>query len=98
MLSVHKIALGVFLLLLLFVVIQPAAADIYRYVDANGRVHFTDTPTHGRYNMYLKEKVSGDTSNRSYLDIIHHPHPPPAHGTTDPVPHTSCKESRRQPK
>lgn len=67
---VPKIACGILLLVPLLVVIPPADADIYRYVDASGRVHFTDTPTHGRYNMYLKEKVSGQDSNRSYLDII----------------------------
>jgi len=54
----------------LFVVIPPADADIYRYVDASGRVHFTDTPTHGRYDMYMKEEVPVKASNRSYLDII----------------------------
>lgn len=70
MTPVCKIALGLALLIPLLVVIPPAAADIYRYVDANGRVHFTDTPTHGRYDMYLKEKLTAATSNRSYLDII----------------------------
>lgn len=29
--------------------------DIYKYVDANGVVHFTDNPTTSRYNLYLKE-------------------------------------------
>ena len=67
---VPKTACGLLLLVTLLVVIPPADADIYRYVDASGRVHFTDTPTHGRYNMYLKEKVSVQDSNRSYLDII----------------------------
>ncbi len=70
MTPVCKIALGMALLIPLLVVIPPAEADIYRYVDANGRVHFTDTPTHGRYDMYLKEKLTAETSNRSYLDII----------------------------
>ncbi len=52
-------------------VISPADADIYRYVDANGRVHFTDTPTHGRWNMYSKGKSSCQSSgHHSYLDII----------------------------
>ena len=50
--------------------VSPANADIYRYVDANGRVQFTDTPTHGRWNMYRKEGSSGGTTHRSYLDII----------------------------
>ncbi len=70
MTHVCKLALGTFLFLPLLMVITPAEADIYRYVDASGRVHFTDTPTHARYDMYLKEKVSAETSNRSYFDII----------------------------
>jgi soluble lytic murein transglycosylase len=31
-------------------------ADIYKYVDANGVVHFTNTPTSSHYNLYLKER------------------------------------------
>ena len=70
MILVRNIAFLVVLLMSLFVVIPPADADIYRYVDASGRVHFTDTPTHGRYDMYLKEEAPVKASNRSYLDII----------------------------
>ena len=70
MILVRNIAFLVVLLMSLFVVIPPADADIYRYVDASGRVHFTDTPTHGRYDMYMKEETPVKASNRSYLDII----------------------------
>jgi len=70
MILVRNIAFVVVLLMSLFVVIPLADADIYRYVDASGRVHFTDTPTHGRYDMYMKEKAPVKASNRSYLDII----------------------------
>jgi len=70
MILVRNIAFLVVLLMSLFVVIPPADADIYRYVDASGRVHFTDTPTHGRYDMYMKEEAPVKASNRSYLDII----------------------------
>lgn len=70
MTHVCKIAFGTLLFLPLLMVITPAQADIYRYVDASGRVHFTDTPTHTSYDIYLKEKVSAGASNRSYLDII----------------------------
>ena len=31
-------------------------ADIYRYIDAQGVVHFTNTPTDQGYTLYLKEK------------------------------------------
>jgi soluble lytic murein transglycosylase-like protein len=70
MILLRNIAFVVVLLMSLFVVIPPADADIYRYVDASGRVHFTDTPTHGRYDMYMKEEAPVKASNRSYLDII----------------------------
>ncbi len=39
----------------------PARADIYRYVDENGIVYFTNTPTDHRYSFYRKEK--GGTSS-----------------------------------
>lgn len=54
----------------LFAGVSPADADIYRYVDANGRIQFTDTPTHGRWNMYRKEGASSGATDRSYRDII----------------------------
>jgi soluble lytic murein transglycosylase len=65
-----KIYLACLLVLPLLLVVSPADADIYRYVDADGRVHFTDTPTHGQWNMYLKEVAPEGSANRSYLDII----------------------------
>lgn len=59
------------ILILPFVLgISPANADIYRYVDANGKVHFTDTPTHGRWDMYRKEAPVVGTGHRSYNDLI----------------------------
>lgn len=33
-------------------------ADIYRYVDENGVIHFTNTPTSSRFNLYLKDSGS----------------------------------------
>lgn len=52
--------------------ISPARADIYRYVDAAGVVHFTNTPTQSNYRFYRKEKSSsgGVADVRSYLDLI----------------------------
>lgn len=58
--------------LCLFAGISPAFADIYRYVDADGRLHFTNTPTHGYYQFYRKEAGSANPTIRSYLDIIRH--------------------------
>ncbi len=50
--------------------ISQANADIYRYVDAAGNVHFTDTPTHGRWSMYLKERAPVGVKSQSYRDLI----------------------------
>jgi len=63
--------------LLLFSVVTfighpPALADIYRYVDADGVVHFTNTPTHGQWNFYRKEVGPANPEMVSYRDIIRH--------------------------
>ena len=67
---IRKILIAVVFFVPLLAAITPADADIYRYVDANGKVQFTDTPTHGRWDMYRKDKVSASNGHRSYLDII----------------------------
>lgn len=45
-------------LILLFTLSPAVWADIYKYVDANGVVHFTNTPTSNHYKLYLKERRS----------------------------------------
>jgi soluble lytic murein transglycosylase-like protein len=37
-----------------------AQADIYRYVDADGTLHFTNVPQDSRYKIYLKERRKPD--------------------------------------
>ncbi len=69
MFFVRKTVIGL-TLLLLPMGITPADADIYKYVDASGVVHFTDTPTHGRWNMYRKDKGFAGVQLRSYGEII----------------------------
>lgn len=39
----------------LVLVIAPCAADIFRFVDAQGSVHFTNIPGDSRYKLYMKE-------------------------------------------
>jgi hypothetical protein len=49
------------LLLLLWAISAGIAqADIYRYVDADGTVHFTNVPQDSRFKIYLKEKKTPD--------------------------------------
>jgi soluble lytic murein transglycosylase len=46
-------------------------ADIYRYVDTNGVMHFTDTPTNSQFHFFMKEKRQ-KTSTGSVTDLIQH--------------------------
>ncbi|MBW2265779.1 MAG: DUF4124 domain-containing protein, partial [Deltaproteobacteria bacterium] len=50
---------------LLYVLIQclvlsapvPIQADIYRYVDSDGTIHFSNVPTSQKYEVYIYEVV-----------------------------------------
>ena len=61
-------------LVVLFVVVLPVQADIYRYIDENGVMHFTNTPTSSiqKYRLFLKEKsrVTRWYSSEKYDDLI----------------------------
>jgi soluble lytic murein transglycosylase-like protein len=52
-----KIIRGCWLLVLLLIAGagEEACADIYKYVDQNGVVHFTNTPTQSHYTFFRKE-------------------------------------------
>ena len=39
---------------LFFLPAQPAAADIYMYIDSQGVMHFTNVPTSSDYKIYIK--------------------------------------------
>jgi len=48
-------------------------SDIYRYVDQNGVIHFTDNPTSEKYNLYIREhngKVSVQDLIRHYAGVF----------------------------
>ena len=50
-------------------------ADIYRYVDANGVMHFTNAPTSssGDFKLFLRERTRPEPSwyyNEKYDDLI----------------------------
>lgn len=40
----------------------PLSADIYRYIDKEGVMHFTNVPTSSRYQLYIKGRSSGSYS------------------------------------
>ena len=46
----------VFGLVLLAVAAAPASADIYRYIDEEGRAHFSDVRVDSRYELFLKTR------------------------------------------
>ncbi len=49
-----------------------AHADIYMYVDRNGVMHFTNTPTSSRYKLYIRGRNSRSThySTTKYDELI----------------------------
>ena len=49
-----------------------AHADIFRYVDADGTVHFTNVPNDSRYKVYLKEKKRPDPVTDTLASEIRH--------------------------
>ena len=61
-------------LISLFVLVLPLQADIFRYIDENGVMHFTNTPTSSiqRYRLFIKERppVIRSYSTEQYDDLI----------------------------
>jgi soluble lytic murein transglycosylase-like protein len=53
------------LVVLLGAIAKPAPADIYRYVDEDGVIHFSNTPTHYRFRLYIRET---NLDYRAYFD------------------------------
>ncbi len=36
--------------------VESGHADIYKYIDSNGVLHFTNVPTSSNYRLYIKER------------------------------------------
>jgi hypothetical protein len=50
---------------LLVSVAKPIYADIYRYVDEDGVIHFSNVPNHYRYRLYISD---GKMDYQAYFD------------------------------
>ena len=68
--------IGIFSLALVVLlgVVLPVEADIYRYIDENGVMHFTNVPTSSiqNYKLFLKEKpqITDRYSTEKYDSLI----------------------------
>jgi len=49
---------------------SPVMADIYRHVDENGVVHFTNVPTGGEYSFYAEEQEKAGTQD--LVQLVRH--------------------------
>jgi soluble lytic murein transglycosylase len=52
----------------LVAVAAPVAADVYRYIDSRGVLHFSNVPTCGEYELYVPEGQSGEASSGRRFD------------------------------
>lgn len=55
------------------VCLNTAFADIYMYIDSNGTVNFTNTPTTSNCKLYIREtpkKIKPGSNTQKYDDII----------------------------
>lgn len=59
----HAIIFAFVLPVLLFSFVMGPEAAIYRYVDAEGRIHFTNVPTSTSFRFYMDESGSESIAN-----------------------------------
>lgn len=45
-------------------------ADIYMYIDSEGVLHFTNTPTTSQYRLYIRERPRERDKNKEYDHLI----------------------------
>ena len=63
--------MGILVAALLFFVTAPSArADIFLFIDSQGVLHFTNTPTSSQYTLYIKERPEPEMATIKYDGII----------------------------
>lgn len=55
----------IFMVIIIFASVLPVYADIYMYIDTEGVLHFTNTPTSTKYKIYIKEKPRRSSNTHS---------------------------------
>ena len=55
----------IFMVIIIFASVLPVYADIYMYIDTEGVLHFTNTPTSTKYKIYIKEKHRRSSNTHS---------------------------------
>ena len=55
----------IFMVIIIFASVLPVYADIYMYIDTEGVLHFTNTPTSSKYKIYIKEKSRRSSNTHS---------------------------------
>ena len=56
--------------LFVFLTVPVAQADIYMFIDSQGVLHFTNTPTSSQYKLYIKERPKPAAATIKYDGII----------------------------
>ncbi len=62
---------GLCTVFVLFAAVLPLDADIYKYIDSQGVLHFTNMPTSSDYKIYIKERP--ERSLNSYIPDTYDP-------------------------
>lgn len=64
----NQIKVLFFTIALIFFISLPLRADIYKYIDSNGVLHFTNIPISSGYQLYIKEKPEAMTYSNDMFD------------------------------